>query len=141
MVKWSADSKCWLKVTESRTIGDVMPGQNASPKIQWWDWSFWFAYNFWGYFKICDTDEDSLYIEKQNIAFTFDFTNSLPYVVLFSGFLVQEIISPSYNRYTWRFIQTEAIQLWFILQTNVYIATLILFTTMKKESLFQNISS
>jgi len=33
MVKWSGDSKCCLKDTESRTTGEAMPGQNTSRKM------------------------------------------------------------------------------------------------------------
>lgn len=90
MVKLSGDSKCCLKDTENGTMGEAMPGQNTSLKIQWCGWSFSLVYIFWGYFNICTTDEDTLYTETQNITFAFDFTNSLLYIALFSGFLVQK---------------------------------------------------
>lgn len=45
-VKWSADGKCCLQDTDSRTIGEVTPGQNAILKTQGCSWSFTLVCNF-----------------------------------------------------------------------------------------------
>lgn len=140
VVKWSADGKCCLQDTDSRTIGEVTPGQNAILKMQGCSSSFSLVCNFLRSLQnMCHTWGHPLYYKTKH---AFHFTNSLFYIALVSGFLVLEISFPSYSRYTWRFIHTEAIPwIWFILPTNVYVATLILFTTMQKWGFFQSISS